>query len=123
VTYHDKFKTVEEYLAHVPKEQRVALEKLRKLIKSIAPEAKEKISYGMPTFTYHGNLVHYAAFKNHLSFFPGGRVEEFAKELKGYQTSKGTIHFQPDKPLPDSLVKKIVKTCMLHNEAKKGYRK
>ena len=123
MSYHDKFKTVDEYLSHLPPKQRAALNKLRKTIRSISPELKEKISYGMPTVTYHGNLVHYAAFKEHLSFYPGRRAKDFEAELKKYGaslTGASTIKFTADEPLPDALVKKIVKVRMAENAKPRG---
>jgi uncharacterized protein YdhG (YjbR/CyaY superfamily) len=112
---------VEAYLARVPEPARTTLETMRVTIRAAAPaDATEAISYGMPSFQYKGGLVAYAAFKNHCSFFPMGSsaVEEFAEELKGYRVSKGTIHFAIDKPLPASLVKRMVKACVARNEAK-----
>ena len=119
----EKAVDVESYLARCPEPHRATLEKLRATIGSVVPkEATEKISYGMPSFQYKGGLVGYAAFKEHCSFFPmsGRLVEEFAEELKGYKTSKGTIQFPVDKPLPAALVKKMVKARVAQNEAKKG---
>ena len=111
-------KTVDEYLARVPKEARVTLEKLRQTIRAAAPQAVEVISYQMPMFKHHGMLVGFAAFKDHCSLFPGsGVMEEYQDELKGYKTSKGTIRFTVDKPLPATLVKKLVKARIKHNEA------
>ena len=115
--------TVDEYLAEVSEPARSTLSKMRAMIRSIAPEATEAISYGMPAFKYKGRgLVAYAAFKNHCSFFPmsGAVVESFAAELKGYATSKGTIQFPSDKGLPAGLVKKIVKAKMAAVEEKAG---
>jgi uncharacterized protein YdhG (YjbR/CyaY superfamily) len=84
----------------------------------MAPRAEEVISYGMPGYKYHGMLVYFAAFKNHCSFFPGSsRIIKMYDELKEYKTSKGSIQFTIDKPLPVSLVKKIVKARMRENEA------
>lgn len=105
-------KSVDEYLAGLPDGQRDALENLRSTIRSLVPETTETISYQMPTFKYRGRaLVGYAAFKNHCSLFPysGTVFESFAKELAPYRTSKGTIHFTPDDPLPRSLVPKLIK--------------
>ncbi len=119
----EKAVDVESYLARCPEPHRTTLEKLRAAIGSVVPkEATEKISYGMPSFQYKGGLVGYAAFKEHCSFFPmsGRLVEEFADELKAYKTSKGTIQFPADKPLPTPLVKKIVKARIAQNEAEKG---
>ncbi len=118
----DKASDVETYLARCPEPHRTTLEKLRATIRSVVPkETTESISYGMPSFRYKGGLVAYGAFKEHCSFFPmsGRLVEEFADELKAYKTSKGTIQFPPDKPLPAVLVKKIVKARIAQNESKK----
>jgi uncharacterized protein YdhG (YjbR/CyaY superfamily) len=112
--------SVEEYLAALPEEPRAALEKLRKTIKAAAPGATETISYQMPAFKDRGRfLVSYAAFKNHCSLFPASKavLEELGEELKPYFSGKGTIRFQADKPLPDALVKKIVKVRIEENAA------
>jgi len=112
---------VEAYLARIPEQARTTLEIIRATIRAAAPkEATEALSYGIPSFQYKGALVSYAAFKEHCSLFPMGSsaIEEFAEELKGFRTSKGTIQFPVDKPLPKSLVKKIVKARVAHNEAK-----
>jgi uncharacterized protein YdhG (YjbR/CyaY superfamily) len=113
---------VEEYLASVPDDKRVALERLRKTIRSAAPMATEKISYGMPAFHHRGNLVYYGAFKDHCSLFPGSKkvLADHAGELAGFETTKGTIHFTVDEPLPAALVKKIVKERIAENEAKRS---
>src|SRR5712691_12250221 len=101
---------VDEYLAGVPKEARATLEKLRKTIRAAAPMASEVISYQMPMYKHHGMLVGFAAFKNHCSIFPGSAVMDAHKEdLKRYDTSKGTIRFQANKPLSATLVMKRVK--------------
>ena len=114
-------KTVDEYLAGVPEPARSTLNKIRAAIRSaVPPEATETISYRMPAFKYKGVLVWYAAFSNHCSLFPTASVvEAFKDELKGFATSKGTIHFPTDKPLPDALVKKMVKLRVAQNESKK----
>jgi uncharacterized protein YdhG (YjbR/CyaY superfamily) len=112
--------SVEKYLAALPAEPRAALEKLRKTIKAAAPGATESISYQMPAFKDHGRfLVSYAAFKNHCSLFPASKavLEELGEELKPYFSAKGTIRFKADKPLPDALVKKIVKVRIEENAA------
>ncbi len=104
-------KTVEEYLAGTPEPARTTLKHIRAVIRSVVPkETTEVISYGMPMFQYNGMLVAYAAFKNHCSLFPTGSgvLDQFEKELAGYRTSKGTIQFPADRPLPDALVRKIV---------------
>ena len=111
-------KTVDEYLARLPEPARSTLKHIRAVIKSVVPkEATEVISYRIPMFNYRGMLVGYAAFAKHCSLFPTGSgvIEKFAKELKGYQTSRGTIQFPPDKPLPDALIKKIVKERVKEN--------
>lgn len=108
----DKPDSVEEYLAALPDEVRATLEKVREAIRAAAPAATEKIGYGMPGFAHEGRyLAYYAAFKDHCSFFPAssGVMEEFAEELERYDVSKGTIRFSIGKPLPATLVKKLVK--------------
>lgn len=117
----EKAPDVESYLAACPEPHRTTLQKLRATIRSVVPrETTEAISYGVPTFKYKGGLVAYAAFKQHCSFFPmsGRIVEDFADELKAFKTSKGTIQFPVDKPLPAALVKKLVKAKLLLNELK-----
>lgn len=107
-----KAKTVEEYFAQVPEPARSTLRKVRESIRKAAPEGTtEKLSYGMPAFYHEGPLVAYAAFTDHCSFFPmsAGVVQELQKELSGYKTSKGTIQFAVDKPLPAGLIRKLVK--------------
>jgi uncharacterized protein YdhG (YjbR/CyaY superfamily) len=109
--------TVDDYLAALPEDARAALEKLRKIIKAAAPKAAEVISYQMPMYKHHGMLVGFAAFKDHCSFFPGAQpLATYKDELKAYKTSKGTIRFSIDKPLPAALVKKIVKNRIAENE-------
>jgi len=114
-------KNVDEYLAGVPQPARGTLNKLRAAIRSAVPaEATETISYGIPAFKHEGVLVWFAAFSNHCSLFPTASViEAFKNELKGFSTSKGTIQFPTDKPLPSALVKKLVKARVAQNERKK----
>ena len=114
-------KNVDEYLAGVKEPARSTLIKLREVIRSTVPaEATETISYGMPAFKYNGVLVWFAGFSNHCSLFPTASViEAFKNELKGFATSKGTIHFSLDKPLPTALVKKLVKARVAQVENKK----
>jgi uncharacterized protein YdhG (YjbR/CyaY superfamily) len=112
--------SVEEYLAALPKGSRTALEKLRKTIKAAAPDATETISYQMPAFKDHGRfLVSYAAFKDHCSLFPASNavMEALGNELQPYFSGKGTLRFQPDKPIPAALVRKIVKARLEENAA------
>jgi len=116
-------KDMDEYLAHVPEPARTTLNKVRAAIRSVVPaETTEGISYGIPTFKYKGGLVAFAAFKNHCSFFPMGSsvLDAFEKELKGFRVSKGTLHFPLDKPLPATLVKKIVRARIAQNKARRG---
>jgi len=111
-------KTVDEYLANLPEPARSTLTHIRAVIKSVVPkETTEVISYRIPMFKYNGMLVGYAAFAKHCSLFPTGSgvIEMFAKELKGYKTSRGTIQFPSDRPLPDTLLKKIVKQRVKEN--------
>jgi uncharacterized protein YdhG (YjbR/CyaY superfamily) len=112
--------TVEEYLNDVPADKRISLEKLRKTIRSVVPQAEEYISYGMPTFKYYGPLCSYAAFKEHCSLFPWNStlINKFSDELKDYKTAKGTIQFGVEKSLPVSLVKKLIRERVKENEAK-----
>lgn len=115
-------KTVDEYLALVPEPARTTLAKVRATIRAAAPpEATEGISYGMPMFKYKGLLVGFAAFAKHCSLFPGAApIAEFHEELKKYPTSKGTIQFPMDNPLPVALVKKLVKARVEENEKAKA---
>jgi uncharacterized protein YdhG (YjbR/CyaY superfamily) len=113
---------VEVYFAGVPEEARATLEKLRKTIRSTVPKAVEVIWYQMPTFKLNERpLVSIAAFKNHCSLFPMSFavLNAYKDELKSYHTSKGTIRFALDKPVPAALVKKVVKARVLESEAKK----
>jgi uncharacterized protein YdhG (YjbR/CyaY superfamily) len=114
-------KNVDEYLAGVPQPARGTLNKMRAAIRSAVPsEATEVISYGMPAFKHKGVLVWFAAFSNHCSLFPTASViEAFKNELKGFSTSKGTIHFPTDKPLPTRLIKELVKARVAQSESQK----
>ncbi|MDE3062294.1 MAG: DUF1801 domain-containing protein [Acidobacteriota bacterium] len=112
---------VEAYLARVPEPARTTLRTLRARIRAAAPRAAaECISYGMPAFRYKGSLVAYAAFKNHCSFFPmqASLIDAMQDELAGYRTSKGTLQFPIDQPLPAVLVRKMVKARVTENERK-----
>jgi len=113
-------RNVDEYLAGVPEPARSTLNKIRAAIRSaVPPEATETISYGIPAFKHKRVLVWFAAFSNHCSLFPTASViEAFKDELKGFSTSKGTIQFPTDKPLPAALVKKLVKARVAQIESK-----
>ena len=112
--------TIDEYLAPLSNEKRIALEKLRRAIKSAAPKAEECISYQLPAFRLGGRLlVAFGTAKNHCAFYPGAHpVEAHKKELKAYDTSKGTVRFSADSPLPATLVRKLVKTRIAEYAAK-----
>ncbi len=116
-----QFKTIDQYIDTFPKEVQELLQIFRQTVKKAAPaEAAEKISYQIPTFTFHGNLVYFAAFKNHIGFYPtSGAVEAFKKELSFYKTAKGTIQFPLDKSLPLTLISKIVRYRVRENLARK----
>jgi len=115
-----KFASVAAYLKAVPPAQRAALQKLRTTIRVAAPEATEVISYGIPMFKHHGMLVGYAAFRDHCSLFMSTAITHALKqELASYDTSKGTIRFTADKPLPVTLVRKLVKARIAQNERKR----
>lgn len=113
--------TIDDYLAGVSADKRAALEKLRKAIKAVVPKAEECISYGLPAFRLGDRaLVAFGASPNHCSFFPmsSNIVAEFKADLRSYDTSKGTVRFQPDSPLPAALVRKLVKARIAENEAR-----
>jgi len=111
--------TIDAYLAKLNPEKRKALQHLRKTIHAIVPRAKECISYGLPAFRLDGRmLVWFGASTNHVSFYPGGVVQTLGDELKKYDTSKGTIRFKPDRPLPATLVRKLVKARLAANAAR-----
>ena len=108
--------SIDEYIAACPKNVQKMLKELRKTIKAAAPGAQEKISYQIPTFYLKGNLVHFGAFKDHISFFPtSSGIQAFKKELSIYKGAKGTVQFPLDKPLPLKLISKIVKFRVAEN--------
>ena len=109
-------RNIDEYIAGFPDEVQEILEKIRMTIRKAAPEAAETINYGIPTFTLNGNLVHFAAFKNHIGFYPTpSGIEKFQKELSVYAGAKGSVQFPMDKPMPLSLISKIVKFRVKEN--------
>ena len=108
--------SIDEYIATFPEEIQKILEELRATIKASAPDAQEKISYQMPTFAMKGNLVHFAAFKNHIGFYPTpSGIQAFKHELSIYEGAKGSVKFPIEKPLPLALISKIVKFRVAEN--------
>jgi len=113
--------TIDLYLSALGDDQRAALERLRKIIRAAVPRADECISYRLPAFRLDGRvLVWFGAASNHCAFYPGAVVQALQDELKGYDTSKGTIRFQPSKPLPAALVRKLVKARIAADAAARG---
>jgi uncharacterized protein YdhG (YjbR/CyaY superfamily) len=112
-----KPETIDGYLAALDADKRAALQKLRQTIRSAAPKAEECISYQIPAFRLNGMLVGFAATRNHCAFYlmNASTVEAYRNELEEYDTSKGTIRFQPDSPLPAALVRKLVKARIVEN--------
>ena len=114
------FESIDEYIASFPTTIQKILQQLRQVIRDAAPEAKEAISYQIPTFKLNGNLVHFAAFSDHISFFPtSSGVETFQHKLYSYKTSKGTIRFPINEPIPFDLIKEIVRFRVKENLGKK----
>lgn len=114
------YKSIDEYILDFPPSTQEKLSQIRKVTHETAPDATEKISYGIPTFFLNGNLVHFAAFKNHIGFFPApSGIDAFEKELSKYRTGKGTLQFPYDKDLPFDLIRKIVKFRVEENLQKK----
>ncbi len=113
------YKTIDEYIDGAPSERQEVLRSMYKILKQAAPGSGEKISYGIPTLTMNGNLVHFAGYDTHIGFYPGaGAIKAFQNDLSRYKTSKGTIQFPLDGPLPSSLITRIVKYCVKQNQAK-----
>jgi uncharacterized protein YdhG (YjbR/CyaY superfamily) len=113
------FNSIDEYIATFPADTQKILQEIRAVIKAAAPEAEEKISYQMPTFFMNGNLVHFAAFKNHIGFYPTpSGTEAFQKELSIYKGAKGSVQFPLDKPMPSKLITRIVKFRVAENSKK-----
>lgn len=116
-----KYSTIDDYIADFPEDIQLILEELRETIKQVAPSAEETISYQMPTFKLHKNLVHFAAYKKHIGFYPTpSAIEAFSEDLKAYTTSKGAVQFPIDEPIPLDLVRKIVEFRVKENSAKKS---
>ena len=111
--------TIDEYIAGFPPDVQAILQKIRLTIREAAPDAEETISYQMPTFTLKGNLVHFAAFKEHIGFYPTPTgIEKFQKELSAYKGAKGSVRFPLDQPIPYGLIGKIAKFRAKENAAK-----
>lgn len=117
--------TIDEYIALFPSNVQSKLNEMRSVIREAAPQAGEKISYRMPTFTFYGNLVHFAAYQNHIGFYPTpSAIEAFRDELSVYEKSKGAVRFPLDKPIPIDLVRRMVLFRVAENEEKaKGKRR
>ncbi len=108
--------SIDEYIAAFPEDVQQLLHKIRAVIREAAPDAAETINYGIPTFTLHGNLVHFAAFKKHIGFYPTpSGIEKFKAELAGYESAKGSVQFPLAKPIPFDLIRKIVKFRVQEN--------
>ncbi len=111
--------TIDAYIAGYPEEVQAILQEVRRTIHETAPEATEAISYGMPTFKLHGNLVHFGAFKNHIGFYPAPTgMESFQAELAPYKQGKGSAQFPLDKPMPLDLIRRIVEFRAQENKGK-----
>jgi uncharacterized protein YdhG (YjbR/CyaY superfamily) len=120
LTQKRQFKTIDEYIKTFPENVQSILEQMRQTIRKAAPEAVEAISYQIPTFKLNGNLVHFAAFKNHIGFYPTpSGIKAFKKELSPYKGAKGSVQFPIDKPIPYDLVKTIVLFRVRENLNKK----
>lgn len=110
------FTSIDEYIVQFSPEVQEKLQTLRNVIKEKAPEAEEKMSWQMPTFAWHGNLVHFAAHKKHIGFYPGASgIEVFQSKLAEYKTSKGAVQFPLDKPIPYDLIREIVSFRVVEN--------
>jgi uncharacterized protein YdhG (YjbR/CyaY superfamily) len=120
----DKHIDVDSYIATFPDDVQQKLQQLRKTVLATAPQARETIGYGMPTFILEGNLIHFAAFKNHIGLYPGPSViEAFKNALSGYKLSKGTVQFPLDQPLPLETIVGIVRLGIENNMAKAAKKK
>lgn len=116
-----KFQTIDEYIKTFPKDIQKILESVWQAIKNAAPDAEETISYQIPTFKLNGNLVHFAAFKNHIGFYPTPSGQKaFQKELSVYKSGKGSVQFPLDEPIPYALIKRIVKYRVKENLKQKN---
>jgi len=119
-----KFKTVDEYIGTFPVATKKIMQQVRKTIKDAAPEAEEVISYNMPAYKQEGMLVFFAAYKEHIGFYPTpGGIEAFKKELSVYNSAKGSVQFPIDTPMPLALITKIVKYRVKENQEKASLKK
>jgi uncharacterized protein YdhG (YjbR/CyaY superfamily) len=126
-TRRTQAQNIDEYIASYPEDVREILEKIRLTIREAAPDAEETINYQIPTFTLKGNLVHFAAFKKHIGFYPApSGIEKFKQELSGYESAKGSVQFPLDQPIPYDLISQITKFRVKENlekAAAKGKKK
>jgi uncharacterized protein YdhG (YjbR/CyaY superfamily) len=119
-----QFKTIDEYISMFPDDVRTILNQVRQTIREAVPEAEETINYQMPTFTLNGNLVHFAAFKNHIGFYPTPTgIEAFKEELSPYKGAKGSVQFPIEQPMPLSLIRRIVEYRVKENSERKPKKK
>jgi uncharacterized protein YdhG (YjbR/CyaY superfamily) len=114
--YRETIKSIDRYIAGFPQDVQIILNKVRSAIQEAAPDAEETINYGIPTFTLKGNLVHFAAYKNHIGFYPApSGIEKFKNELSVYKGAKGSVQFPLDEPIPLDLISQIVKFRVKEN--------
>jgi uncharacterized protein YdhG (YjbR/CyaY superfamily) len=117
-----RYDTIDEYIAAFPADVQTILKKIRKIIQKAAPNATEAIAYQMPTFKLNGNLVHFAAYRHHIGFYPTpSAIEAFKEEFSPYKGSKGAVQFPLDKPIPFELIKRVVIFRVKESSMKKGY--
>jgi uncharacterized protein YdhG (YjbR/CyaY superfamily) len=115
---------IDDYISRFPENVQDILRKIRAIVHECAPEAQEAIKYQMPTFTLNGNLVHFAAFKNHIGFYPVPTgIEKFKEELSVYPSGKGSVQFPLDRPIPYDLIRRIVEFRVAENQAKAASKK
>jgi uncharacterized protein YdhG (YjbR/CyaY superfamily) len=123
-TMNTQIKSIDEYISCFPRDIQKLLTTMRSTIQKAAPAADEAMKYGLPTFVLNGNLVHFGAFKSHIGFYPApSGIQAFKKELASYEQSKGAIRFPLDKPLPLTLVSKVVKFRVTENLEKANAKK
>jgi len=119
-----RFIDIDSYIGSFPEKTQKLLQEVRETIRKEAPEAEQTINYGIPTFKFRGNLVHFAGFKNHIGFYPtASGIEAFKKELSVYEGAKGSVRFPLDKPIPFELIERIVKFRVKESLSKKTDKK